>query len=350
MDVTSDIQAFGTAIEVPPYLDNLTIGPLGPVRITSQTGNAVHAEALGTLDNRGFLLSEQAFAVSIDRGQEVSNGPSGIIIGKGGIHIGGGAASRVENRGYIGSTDRDIPIIEVGGHFGNTFHFSNDGLLNGEKALVSAVTTYFSNHGTIYGDVVLSGYFDRVVNDGIIVGKITFNAGDDHYDGRGGVARAVHGDGGADTLIGGNKHDVLSGGGGSDVIRGGRGKDILRGGAGDDTLVGCYGEDVLKGGAGADTCVFANLRAPDRVKDFTAGEDRIHLDDAALKALGNEGPLAEDAFHVGVGATDDGHRIIYHRKTGNLWYDENGDEKGGLTKLAKLAKGLDLSHEDFDII
>lgn len=199
------------------------------------------------------------------------------------------------------------------------------------------------NSGLIAGDIQsATKAVDTVNNVGTILGDVRLDKGADLYDGRGGaiVGRVEGGDG----------RDVLLGGAESDTLNGGRGRDVLRGGDGDDTLIGCYGEDVLKGGGGEDTFVFANLKAADTVKDFVVGEDRFQLDNGALKAVGTEGTLAEDAFQVGLRASDDEHRIIYDRKTGILWYDENGDEKGGLTRLAKLAKNLDLGHEDFTII
>jgi Ca2+-binding RTX toxin-like protein len=172
-------------------------------------------------------------------------------------------------------------------------------------------------------------------------GEVSLGAGEDVFIGNSGGALIV--DGGAGK-------DVIVGGAGADHLVGGRGKDRLFGGEGDDTIVGCYGKDVLEGGDGADTFVFANLKAPDRIKDFAIGEDRIHLDNAAMKALGSDGALAEDAFQVGPHATDDEHRIIYDEETGDLWYDKNGSDDGGVTKLAKLAPGLDLTHHHFEII
>jgi Ca2+-binding RTX toxin-like protein len=62
----------------------------------------------------------------------------------------------------------------------------------------------------------------------------------------------MQGDGGADTLVGGDGRDTLLGGAGEDSAAGGAGDDALGGGAGADLLHGEDGADAISGGAGAD--------------------------------------------------------------------------------------------------
>ncbi|GMG82522.1 hypothetical protein LNKW23_17350 [Paralimibaculum aggregatum] len=62
----------------------------------------------------------------------------------------------------------------------------------------------------------------------------------------------IGGDGGDNTLDGGDGHDFVYGLSGDDSLSGGAGTDVLDGGAGDDSLAGDFGEDRLLGGAGAD--------------------------------------------------------------------------------------------------
>jgi Ca2+-binding RTX toxin-like protein len=81
-----------------------------------------------------------------------------------------------------------------------------------------------------------------------------------------------------EAIDGGAGNDKLSGGGGNDLLIGGPGNDTLNGGTGDDTLVGAPGNDVLMGGPGADVFVIAggpHAGGPDRILDFTHGEDRL---------------------------------------------------------------------------
>ena len=63
----------------------------------------------------------------------------------------------------------------------------------------------------------------------------------------------MSGDGGADTVTGGQGDDTITGGTGSNVLSGGDGDDTITGGQGDDTLAGDDGGDTLTGGLGNDT-------------------------------------------------------------------------------------------------
>ena len=171
--------------------------------------------------------------------------------------------------------------------------------------------------------------------------RLVGNAGDDRLNGLTGDDRLLGKSGddvlaggqGADTLKGGLGDDTLSGRLGADTLRGGVGRDLgygnrgddlllglkgadrLFGGAGDDTVIGGAGRDVMTGGDGGDTFVFqasddspAEAARPDRIRDFTPGEDLIDLGglvDGALRFIGT------DAFS-GTG--------------GELRYDTDGDD------------------------
>ena len=154
--------------------------------------------------------------------------------------------------------------------------------------------------------------------------RLIGNAGDDRLNGLTGDDRLLGKSGddvlaggrGADTLKGGNGEDTLIGRLGADTLRGGpgrdtgygnkgddlllglKGKDTLYGGRGNDTLIGGAGRDVMTGGAGDDSFVFqscddspAAAALPDRILDFTPGEDIIDLSglvDGALSFIGKE--------------------------------------------------------------
>ena len=96
---------------------------------------------------------------------------------------------------------------------------------------------------------------------------------------------------GRQTLSGDAGDDTLIGGAGADTLEGGEGQDRLRGGPGDDVLVGGAGADILVGGAGADVFRLSALAdsprvAPDRIRDFTPGEDRLDLSGHGLAWIG----------------------------------------------------------------
>ncbi|MDG3064101.1 M10 family metallopeptidase C-terminal domain-containing protein [Thauera mechernichensis] len=133
----------------------------------------------------------------------------------------------------------------------------------------------------------------------------------------GAFAANIQGQGGNDTLTGGN---------GKDRLEGGDGDDTLNGGAGDDVLFGGPGQDTLTGGAGADTFVFVTgdslYDTPDRITDLEAG-DTIDLsairnnlafrfsDTVVADYDGSNGPSNETDLDIFVGTVDDKYFLFY---------------------------------------
>lgn len=163
-----------------------------------------------------------------------------------------------------------------------------------------------------------------------------------------------------DTLIGGDGYNTLKGSKGKDLLKGladgdflfgGKGSDDLRGGDGGDELSGGKGNDILRGGDNADQFIFdKKLDADsnvDKIKDFTHNVDKIVLDNDIFKKLGLT--VDNNEFRMGKNAKDDDDYLLYHKKTGKLYYDKNGDDAGGKTLFATLDKGLTLSAFDFDM-
>ncbi len=59
------------------------------------------------------------------------------------------------------------------------------------------------------------------------------------------------------------------------------------------------GFDTLTGGAGRDTFVFNRAdRIADRITDFSAVDDIIHIDNFAFRGVGKDGALASGVFHL----------------------------------------------------
>ena len=69
----------------------------------------------------------------------------------------------------------------------------------------------------------------------------------------------------------------VNGGGGRDTLTGSSGDNTLRGEAGNDTLIGGTGNDNLWGGSGDDTFRVTSGSGRARIRDFTDGDDQIHL-------------------------------------------------------------------------
>ena len=72
----------------------------------------------------------------------------------------------------------------------------------------------------------------------------------------------IDGEGGKDTISGGNLNDTIDGGTNQDLINGGEGNDKLIGGDDDDILIGGTGNDKIDGGDGRDVADYGSSRLP----------------------------------------------------------------------------------------
>jgi Ca2+-binding RTX toxin-like protein len=215
----------------------------------------------------------------------------------------------------------------------------------------SFVNTIFGNVGA---NVIDAGWGSDTIDAG---------AGNDTVMGGFGLDRILGG-AGNDTLKGGFDDDYIDGGIGNDrlygelqndKLLGGLGNDILLGGSEQDTLFGGFGLDTMTGGTGRDTFVFntaLSLANVDRITDFKPVDDTVQLENAVFRGLA-PGKLAAAAFHVSTSAIlahDPSDRVIYHKPTGALYFDSNGDAPGGNVKFAQLSPGLALTNADFFVI
>jgi Ca2+-binding RTX toxin-like protein len=143
--------------------------------------------------------------------------------------------------------------------------------------------------------------------------------------------------------------------GGDDVIRGRAGNDMIDAGKGDDLLYGGTGSDKLIGGAGSDYFVFdtkAGHRNIDTITDFSTAGDMIVIDHLIYRGIGPTGDLDANAFYVSTTgrAHDRSDRIIYDSKSGELFFDADGNGKGDAVHFATLHAHLKLTAADFDIL
>ena len=193
--------------------------------------------------------------------------------------------------------------------------------------------------------------------------------GDGAINGTGnGVDNALTGNGKANTLSGLGGDDALYGGAGEDTLLGGRGKDWLDGGYGHDTLTGGAGADVFSFGAGFskdEGMVSGGMlsASSDLVLDFVQGEDRIALSLKTFASLAKAGvtvggALTADLFVKGAYARDANDYLLYDARTGQLWYDANGNlPENGWTGKRLIATFTDkdglhpvLSAADFQFV
>ncbi|NIX78022.1 M10 family metallopeptidase C-terminal domain-containing protein, partial [Microvirga terricola] len=134
---------------------------------------------------------------------------------------------------------------------------------------------------------------------------------------------------------------------------------ILTGDAFANRIYGGLGKDTLSGGAGRDVFVFnTKLNAKtnvDKITDFNVKDDTIWLDNAIFRKLGKgsldkPGKLNKAFFAIGDKAKDGNDYLIYNKKTGELFYDADGNGAGQAVKFAQVQKNLALTAADFLII
>jgi len=157
-----------------------------------------------------------------------------------------------------------------------------------------------------------------------------------------------------DNLLGGDQNDKINAWSGHDVVNGAAGNDSIDGYNGNDTIDGGVGNDQLKGGLGQDHFVFdTTLDAStnvDHVKDFKPGEDIFDLSGSEFAGL-PAGELASGEFYVvGTGSGQGSAHIVYDKATHTLYYDATPGSGDYGTAFATVAKDLNLSHTDFEVL
>ncbi len=231
--------------------------------------------------------------------------------------------------------------------------------------------------------VILTGTANLNATGNSLANTITGNAGRNVLNGGGG-ADTMYGRDGDDTYVVDNLGDVVieyagtgtaqtgidtvnAGvsftlaanverlnltGGGAITGTGNSGANTITGNAAANRLDGMAGADTLTGGGGADIFAFTTQLSAsniDTITDFTAGSDRIALENAIFTALPG-GALAAGAFYTGSTAADATDRVGYDAATGFLWYDADGSGAGAATHFATLGTGLSLAATDFTVI
>jgi hypothetical protein len=127
----------------------------------------------------------------------------------------------------------------------------------------------------------------------------------------------------------------IDAGAGNDVINGGIGNDTLTGGAGKDKLTGGKGDDVYKISKSDFDFTSAKTVLADTIADFkyTATEK----DSLTLDGFGDVDVFQTLALAKKAGSTAN---VIYESKTGNFWYNDDGDSALAGALLFANAKGI----------
>lgn len=140
----------------------------------------------------------------------------------------------------------------------------------------------------------------------------------------------------------------------NNTIDGNDGSNRITGAGGNDRLNGSFGNDVLYGGSGSDRFVFnsapSSTTNKDIIKDWSAKDDTILLENAVFTALKKTGVLSKSYFVLGSKAKDSNDFVGYNKNTGDLWYDANGSKAGGQVSFASIGKNKIIDYHDFQII
>jgi Ca2+-binding RTX toxin-like protein len=159
--------------------------------------------------------------------------------------------------------------------------------------------------------------------------------------------------------LGSGLENLVASGTASLVLTGNALANSLTGNAGANKIYGKAGNDVLAGGAGKDMFVFdtrlnksSNV---DRILDFKSSDDSLWLDNAVFTKLGKGTPgkpvkFKAGMFHEGKKAHDKDDRIVYDKKTGALYYDQDGTGSKAQVKFATITNKAKLYYHDFFVI
>jgi predicted extracellular nuclease len=188
-------------------------------------------------------------------------------------------------------------------------------------------------------DTITGGNMVDLLYGGIGNDKIFGRGGDDSLLGGEGNDEIIGGDGN-DYILGQNGNDILNGDDGTDSIFGGEGKDIISGGRDNDSLYGEAGDDIIHAGFGDD--FLAGGDGNDQLNgndgnDFLLGGDG---DDLLVGGLGNDVLYGEGGNDRLV--MDDGVEVAYGGTGADTFYWNSPSQ--GADCIA------DFSHAEGDIL
>ena len=140
-------------------------------------------------------------------------------------------------------------------------------------------------------------------------------------------------------------------------IKGTNAANIIVAGIGNDTISGGLGNDTLTGGDGNDTFVFNGKLGStniDTITDFSAGIDKIALDDAIFTKLKGDKDLSDNLYIQsipGISTQDTNDYLFYDFESGQLYYDADGSgTKSTAVMIAIIGSATEIAATDFMII
>jgi Ca2+-binding RTX toxin-like protein len=140
-------------------------------------------------------------------------------------------------------------------------------------------------------------------------------------------------------------------------IKGTNASNIIVAGIGNDTISGGLGNDTLTGGDGNDTFAFNSKLGStniDTITDFSAGIDKIALDDAIFTKLKGDKDLSDNLYIQsipGISTQDTNDYLFYDFESGQLYYDADGSgTKSVAVMIAIIGSATEIAAADFMMI
>jgi RTX calcium-binding nonapeptide repeat (4 copies) len=306
-------------------------------------------------DSQGRVLSEKVI-----RGSNLNDGSLGTVVN---VDL---AASPDRRGGETALQRHNTPLNLDGRNADDVWKVMVEHARNIDKAnldysfdIYRQAPGYDLNSNSVVASVLHSVGLEQRLPTGIsrseapLYGQLQYMSVNDVLSGTANADR-MYGGVGNDRLYGVSGNDRVYGEAGNDRLYGNLGNDYVRGGAGNDRIYGGSGNDSLYGDANADAFVFnttpngaTNI---DSIRDFSARDDRVWLDNSVFTAVGRNGDLTPGAFWRGSEAHDTSDRVIYDRSTGILYYDQDGTGATEQVAFAKLTTKPTFTYADILIV
>jgi len=329
----------------------------------SGTENGVHGlYADSTLVNSGTIgadLGAVFFEPALPGDFLIKNQKSGLIAGPFAVIVGGfegsltlknkgtiegaNAAFRAEGSGSVVVENKGLIDAELNGlnisftSLLGSAEIENSGTLRASNTAIladSAQGVRFAVHN-LKGGLIEGGGMAPTINvDERLVLK-----------NEGKINGEIHGGGFGNKITTTGKIDgnVYLGSGDDKLVLKGKGKvtGLIDAGPGNDKVVFGEAADKFLFDSGLDA-----LTNVTTFKNFASGKDQFFLDQDIFPTI-TPGTLSKAAFHKGTAAADTDDRIIYDKKSGALFYDEDGLGGVAQVQFATLEKGTKLKASDF---
>lgn len=368
-------------------------GAIGADMMAGFLGNDTYivddaGDSVSEIENGGFdtVHTSVSFALGDYVEALVATGAAGIALTGNALAntLRGNDGANVLNGGVGGD-------VMFGGAGNDTYYVdsSDDRIVEWESAGIDhVITTVSQNLWDEVENLSALGSDAIALSGNSLNNKITGNAAANRIDGRTGTDTMDGGLGDDSYIVDAAGDEVIeSTGGGTDTIltsvnfalsmtseiehltaagdkagislRGNTYANTITGNSGANKLHGGLGNDQLKGGSGKDTFVFdtrLNKRTNvDKILDFRSQDDSTYLHNKDFTKLGS-GTVSKprkfksDMFVINNKAKDREDRIVYDKKTGALYYDQDGTGSKAQVKFATISNKVKLAYHDFFVI